>query len=52
VPTLNVSLLDFTFKPKKSANLESLRSIFEDYAQGLENVFEMNEQPLVSIDFN
>ena len=52
VPTLNVSLLDFTFKSKKSVNLESLRSIFEDYAQGLENVFEMNEQPLVSIDFN
>ena len=52
VPTLNVSLLDFTFVPSKLATLDTLTSIFNDYAQGLEHVFEINTQPLVSIDFN
>jgi glyceraldehyde 3-phosphate dehydrogenase len=52
VPTLNVSLLDFTFLPKKLANFELIESIFSDYAKGRENVFELNRQPLVSIDFN
>jgi len=52
VPTLNVSLLDFTFVPTKSVNLETISSIFTAYAEGLDNVFELNQQPLVSIDFN
>ncbi len=52
VPTLNVSLLDLTFVPGKQADLEQLASIFHDYAKGRDNVFEVNEQPLVSIDFN
>ena len=52
VPTLNVSLLDFTFVPSKSADLDTIESIFYDYAQGRESVFELNKQPLVSIDFN
>jgi len=52
VPTINVSLLDFTFVPTKSADLETIESIFKQYSQGLESVFEINEKPLVSIDFN
>lgn len=52
VPTLNVSLLDFTFVPGKSVTLSDLDSIFSEYAVGRESVFEMNQQPLVSIDFN
>ncbi len=52
VPTLNVSLLDFTFVPRKVATLETITAIFEEYAEGRENVFEINQQPLVSIDFN
>lgn len=52
VPTLNVSLLDFTFVPTKLANLSDIESIFSNYAEGRENVFELNRQPLVSIDFN
>ncbi|MBL4673585.1 MAG: type I glyceraldehyde-3-phosphate dehydrogenase [Arenicella sp.] len=52
VPTLNVSLLDFTFVATKLADLELIESIFQDYAQGREKVFELNRQPLVSIDFN
>lgn len=52
VPTLNVSLLDFTFKPSKEINLEEIDEILKSYALGREGVFEINRQPLVSIDFN
>ncbi len=52
VPTLNVSLLDFTFLPKEALDIKSLTRIFESYAMGREGVFELNTQPLVSIDFN
>ena len=52
VPTLNVSLLDFTFKPSKAVSLEEVVNIFDEYQTGREGVFEINNQPLVSIDFN
>ena len=52
VPTLNVSLLDFTFLPTKSLTLDDVERIFTEYAKGREGVFEINKQPLVSIDFN
>ena len=52
VPTLNVSLLDFTFTPSKSVTMVEIDSIFSAYAQGRTNVFEVSRQPLVSIDFN
>lgn len=52
VPTLNVSLLDFTFVPTKSASMPIIEEIFNEYAIGRASVFELNSQPLVSIDFN
>jgi len=52
VPTINVSLLDFTCIPTKSATADDIADIFSSYAQGREGVFELNERPLVSIDFN
>jgi len=52
VPTINVSLLDFTFVPEKTATLDDIAEIFSGYAEGREGVFEINERPLVSIDFN
>jgi len=52
VPTLNVSLLDFTFVPSKNVTLLQVEEIFREYAVGREQVFEINNQPLVSIDFN
>jgi glyceraldehyde 3-phosphate dehydrogenase len=52
VPTLNVSLLDFTFQPSKRTTLVELRSIFEEYRKTRNKVFDLNEAPLVSIDFN
>jgi len=52
VPTLNVSLLDFTFNAEKSASLEEITQIFKEYSIGRDSVFELNSRPLVSIDFN
>ena len=52
VPTLNVSLLDFTFRPTKNIDINDVSKIFSEYSQGREGVFALNEQPLVSIDFN
>lgn len=52
VPTINVSLLDFTFVPSQTASLENLDEIFKQYKQGREKVFDVNQRPLVSIDFN
>jgi glyceraldehyde 3-phosphate dehydrogenase len=52
VPTLNVSLLDFTFLPSKSIDLDEVANILKAYKQGREGVFDINTQPLVSIDFN
>jgi len=52
VPTLNVSLLDFTFASSEPISIEQVKSIMGNYKQGREGVFDINEQPLVSIDFN
>ena len=52
VPTLNVSLLDFTFRPSKDIDMNDVSNILTDYRKGREGVFALSEQPLVSIDFN
>ena len=52
VPTLNVSLLDFTFTASQAISIEEIGVILRDYGKGREGIFEINEQPLVSIDFN
>jgi glyceraldehyde 3-phosphate dehydrogenase len=52
VPTINVSLLDFTFIPEKTMDLNDLESVLQDYQKGKESVFGINTLPLVSIDFN
>ena len=52
VPTLNVSLLDFTFVPKKTVSVEAINDIYEEYLIGRQGVFSINTRPLVSIDFN
>lgn len=52
VPTLNVSLLDFTFLPSKTIGIDDVESILTDYKHGREGVFDINRTPLVSIDFN
>ena len=52
VPTINVSLLDFTFTPRASVTLEEIEEIFKAYGATRKGVFEINQAPLVSIDFN
>lgn len=52
VPTLNVSLLDFTFTPQNDISLEQIETILMEYKQDREGVFSINQLPLVSIDFN
>ena len=52
VPTINVSLLDFTVCPIKQINADQLIEIFQVYASNRTNVFELSDKPLVSVDFN
>jgi len=52
VPTINVSLLDFTFTPSKQVSIAEVEEILTAYQEGREGVFALNSEPLVSIDFN
>lgn len=52
VPILNVSLLDFTFRPEKRVTAEEVEQVFREYAEGREGIFAINRQPLVSLDYN
>jgi len=53
VPTINVSVIDFTFTAKRETTAEEINQIMKDAAAGsLKNILEINEAPLVSIDFN
>jgi glyceraldehyde 3-phosphate dehydrogenase len=55
VPTVNVSLVDLTFIAKRDTSPEEVNQIIKDaVAEGgaLAEVLAVNEEPLVSIDFN
>jgi glyceraldehyde 3-phosphate dehydrogenase len=53
VPTINVSLVDLTFRAKRPTDKKEILSIMKEAAQGeLKGVLEYNDEPLVSIDFN
>jgi glyceraldehyde 3-phosphate dehydrogenase len=53
VPTINVSVIDFTFTAKRDTSVEEINKIMQDAAKGpLKEVLEINEAPLVSVDFN
>ncbi len=54
VPTMNVSLVDFTFTAKRDTTAEEVNSLIEAAAAKgpLKGILEVNEEPLVSIDFN
>jgi glyceraldehyde 3-phosphate dehydrogenase len=49
VPTLNVSAIDLTFTPKRSTTVEEVNNIMR---QAQSNILHINEEPLVSCDFN
>lgn len=52
VPVINVSLLDLTFTAKKDTSVEEINAALKAGAEKYKGVLEINELPLVSIDFN
>jgi len=53
VPTINVSMVDLTFRAKRPTDKKEIIAILKEAAAGeLKGVLEVNEEPLVSIDFN
>lgn len=53
VPTINVSVVDFTFVAKRETSVEEVNKILIEASNGaLKGVLEINDQPLVSVDFN
>lgn len=53
VPTINVSVIDFTFTAKRDTTAEEVNRIMQTAAKGpLKEILEINEAPLVSVDFN
>lgn len=49
VPTLNVSVIDLTFTPKRQTSVEEVNRIMRE-AQN--DILHINDEPLVSCDFN
>lgn len=53
VPTPNVSLIDFKFIAKKNTTVEEINEAVKKAAAGkLKGILDVNDQPLVSSDFN
>jgi glyceraldehyde 3-phosphate dehydrogenase len=53
VPTINVSLVDLTFRASRDTTIEEINSIMKAASDGpLNGVLAYNDGPLVSIDFN
>jgi glyceraldehyde 3-phosphate dehydrogenase len=53
VPTINVSVVDFTFTARRSTSVEEVNQVVRSAAEGsLKGILAYNTQPLVSIDFN
>jgi len=54
VPTANVSVIDFTFIPKKKTTGEAVNAAAKKAAASprLKGILNINEAPLVSVDFN
>jgi glyceraldehyde 3-phosphate dehydrogenase len=53
VPTINVSLVDLTFKPKRATTIEEVNKLVKAASEGaLKGVLAYTEAPLVSVDYN
>lgn len=53
VPTINVSVVDLTFRAGKETSVQEINTIIKNASVGnLKNILEYNEEPLVSVDFN
>ncbi|MDD5275062.1 MAG: type I glyceraldehyde-3-phosphate dehydrogenase [Methylovulum sp.] len=53
VPTINVSVVDLTFKAARSTSKAEIDDVLKAAAAGsLKGILDINEKPLVSVDFN
>jgi len=53
VPTINVSLVDLTFVPKRTTTIEEINELIRTAANGrLKGILAYTEAPLVSVDYN
>jgi glyceraldehyde 3-phosphate dehydrogenase len=53
VPTINVSLVDLTFTPKRATTVEEINELMRSAATGrLKGILAYTEAPLVSVDYN
>jgi glyceraldehyde 3-phosphate dehydrogenase len=53
VPTINVSLVDLTFTPKRATTIEEINKLVKAAADGsLKGILAYTEAPLVSVDYN
>jgi len=53
VPTINVSMVDLTFTPKRATTVVEINSLMKAAAAGpLKGVLAYTEAPLVSVDYN
>ncbi len=54
VPTINVSVVDFTFNTKRPTTVEEVNRVMQEAAGkgSLKGILEINDEPLVSVDFN
>ena len=53
IPTINVSLVDLTFTPKRATSVDEINAMMKAAAAGaLKGVLQYSDEPLVSIDFN
>jgi len=53
VPTINVSVVDLTFIAKRNTTADEVNNIMRVASKGpLKGILDINEEPLVSVDFN
>lgn len=54
VPTMNVSVVDFTFTAQRHTSVEEINKLVQAATEQapLKDILEINKEPLVSIDFN
>lgn len=50
VPTINVSMVDLTFKPQKPTSVDAVNTLLREQADG--KILAYTDKPLVSTDFN
>jgi glyceraldehyde 3-phosphate dehydrogenase len=53
VPTINVSVVDLTFQAARNTSKEEITDVLKAASEGfLKGILEINNRPLVSVDFN